>query len=498
MLTFLDLSNELLYRIIKAVPGDDLQSLSLTNKLLHALSDKDCKKHLTLKRYSTLFFGSYCYPYDAVHPSQNSKSHEDTKDPFLFLESIIKDSGVKGYAERMCVGNCADEEDPTYWWNVDNQETSSDSGKRQYIITQRSAQLKMMIEDCDFMTEEDKEKASIAILNPKYEGLAVSLIATMLPNLRSIVAHGWSYGAASRRLCAVVVKIAEANQDPNSPNHDKALSQLQEFSMNHTSDEGGEDGENISSYAPFAMLPSMRVLSGTGIDGETIFEWPPSFQPGSSNVTEIHFTSSAVDAPAFESLLSGISALRKFTYHHHGAEAGFAEYSATGYVDSLRRHAASSLQLLDISTEGIDNLIEDEKEHQRVGSLQMFTSLESVRLEYPAFQIAGPNDGLNGEALEGRGFYTEEKEEDERTESMERLVDFLSASIKSLTLLDHAETKQVQELFRGMAEEISEKLPVFKVVTFGGDNPLDDGMKEALKDCGLTLKRRRYNLLIDL
>lgn len=485
MRTFLDLSNELLYRIVKAVPGDDLRSLTLTNKLLYALTDKDYKRHLILKRYSTLSFGNY-HTFDAIHRAPSSKSHDDTKDPFLFLESIMNDSEIREYPQRMCVGNCVDENDPTDWWNFDDQATTPYHDKRQSFITQRSAQLKTMIGDCDFIAEEDKEKASIAILNPNHEGLAVSLIATMLPDLRSIVTQNWTRGSASSRLCAIVVKIAEANRDPTSPNHNKALSQLQEISMSHTDTHGGE---RISSYVAFAMLPSMRILSGTSIAGEMSFEWPPNFLPGSSNVTEIDFRSSAVDAYALESLLSGISALRRFRYHHYGVMAGFAEYNASGYVNSLRRHAASSLQLLDISVEDIGELMEDEEDQQRVGSLQMFASLENVRLDYTAFRIAGPNDGLNGEALEGRGFYREDEEGEETTESMERLVDFLPASIKSLTVNNFKETKEVQELFRGMVEEVSEKLPDFKTVTFEGVDPLDGGTKTALTQAGLSLKR---------
>ena len=485
MRTLLDLSNELLYRVVKAVPGDDLPSLSLTSKLLHALSDKDCKRHLVLKRYSTLSFGSY-QAFDAVHQSPTSKSHGDTKDAILFLESIMKDSRIREFPQRLCVGGgCIDEDDPTYWGIFADEAAPLYHDQRQSIITQRSAQLKTMIENCDFIHGEDKGKASVAILNPKYEGLAVSLIVTMLPELRSIVTQDLSHGTAGKRLCAMIVKIAEANQDPKSPNHNKALSQLQEFSMSHIEFDGS--GESISSYASFAMLPSMRILSGTQIAGHGDLEWPSSFLPGSSNVTEINFGSSALDAQAFESLLSGISTLKKFKYHHHGAMGGFAEYNATEYVNSLRRHAVSSLQLLDISVEDIDELIDDEEDQQRVGSLQMFKSLENVRLDYTAFQIVGPNDGLDGGALEGRGLYSEEEEE--RTESMERLVDFLPASIKSLTVINFKETMEVQELFRGMAEEVSEKLPVFKAVTFEGVDPLDGGMKTALAHAGLGLKR---------
>ena len=488
MPTFLDLSNELLYRIIKAVPGDDLQSLSLTNKLLHALSDKDCKRHLTLKRYSTLCFrGDYTFGY--VHPPPKPKSHEDTKDAFLFLESIIKDPGVKDYPQTMLLGNCDDEgdttfqdHDPTYWSNVD---------KRQSIITECSAQLKTMIEDCSFLPEDGKQKASIDILNPKYEGLAISLIATLLPNLRSIVTQGWLWGAASWRFSTMVGKIAEANQDPQSPNHNKALSQLEEFSMAHTDTEGGE---NISIYCSFAMLPSMRILRGTAIDGEIGIAWPLRFQPGSSNVTEINFTRSAVDGRTFESLLSGISALRKFIYHHYGSPVGFGLYSATRYVNSLRSHAASSLQLLDISAEDTSDFTDEELEEQQVGSLRIFRSLNYVRLEYTAFRTAGPDDGLNSEALEGQGFHSEEEEDEETAESMERLVDILPASIKSLTLINNGETEEIQELFRGMVEEMSEKLPVLKAVTFEGDDPLEDGTETALKHAGLTLwlKERTY------
>ena len=395
-MSFLDLSNELLHRIIQAVPRNDLLSLSLTCRWLYALCDKALKRHLTLKKYSTVSFGNYCGGLDSIHRSYNPEVHADAKDAMLLIEDIIKDPEIMEYPEIMCLGNCIDVGGDRFGSGPWDDEEKEIYRKRQSVINHRSSEWKRLIEDCDFIFEEEEKSSFATLCNPSNEGVAVGLALTMLPNLKRIATQDWMRSYSSDRICPIVVRIAEANQDSHSPFHNKALTNLREFFMSHRDDEGGED---VRIFIPFAMLPSMRYLGGTEISAEENYIPHVEIRPGSSLVTEIEFLHSAISAENFYELLSGISALRKFTYHHDDLTDFDCRYEVREIVRLLRKYAASSLQHLDIVTY-FSGVVENDVKHQQcVGFLQMFTVLQVIRLEDVAFQDPSLDNDSNYESL---------------------------------------------------------------------------------------------------
>ena len=488
MTTVLSLSNELLDRIIQAIPREDLLALALTNRIFNALTERALKRHLALRtKYSTLTFGRF--ENDDFIPV--SSRHDDVYHAVLVLESIIRDPEIIYYPKTMRIGSCDDPEDP-YNDGGDEQDDEDDwpdstltaeaLTKRRSAIANCSDQLKVMIEDCEFIESKMKSRAFNEIRRPKNEGVAIALLATMLPNLSSIVTQDWSHNAASFWLqeCAQHAAVSILQPQPQTHVPTQVMARLQEFSMHHTDTENGED---MNSYGAFAMLPSMRKLHGEYIDGGD-FVWFRPLLAGSSNVTEIDFTYSAVSAADFESLLSHISALQKFIYHHVGATVAFAAYNLAEYLTALRKYAASSLQILDITGDDNEDWREEDEEYQPTRSLKMFSLLERVRLEDKAFErpeYVSLSDSSSNMKKFNESLINPES-------SMEQLVDILPASVKSLTLIPTKRDRDMRDLFRGMSERKAEDLPNLERVIFVGKDPLDDRLKSSLKNAGIELK----------
>ena len=506
----LDLSNEVLHRIIQEIPGNDLLSLSLTSHWLHALCDKALKRHLTLKKYTTVSFGNYWHDFNRLHRSYSPKVHEDAKDALLLIEDIFKNPDIMEYPESMCLGCCVDVGDDRLGSNPWDDDESGIHLQQQSIITHRFSRLKKVVEECDFILEEEKDTSFTALCNPENEGVAVGLALTMLPNLKRIATQDWMRSYSSDRICPIVARIAEANQDPHSVFHNKALTNLREFFMSHRDDEGGED---VNIFIPFAMLPSMRYLGGTEISSEHSFIPYSELRSDSSLVTEINFLNSAINAEGFYGLLSGISALRKFTYHHYDLVNSDCRYEIRGIVRLLRKYAATSLQHLDIVARLSDRQPRNAEHQQCVGFLQRFTALEVIRLEEVAFQDPSLDSRLGGDFLDDDFFDTQDEgdaqEQDEFREedgadeedhvenensleqpAMNRLVDFLPVSVESLTLVQAVKDARRQKLLCGLLEERCEKLPHLRTLMFEGNDPINDATKAALEEAGLVVELR--------
>ena len=112
--------------------------------------------------------------------------------------------------------------------------------------------------------------------------------------------------------------------------------------------------------------------------------------------------------------LSAITALKQFVYFHAGPVVGTASYDPIGIIDVLRRYAAHTLEVLNI--EAHHNSIstgDDDLDHDgdHVGSMHMFCSLKTIRLEDHLFQIQY-SDQMSSSAVPGDVDYDESQAED--------------------------------------------------------------------------------------
>ena len=209
-----------------------------------------------------------------------------------------------------------------------------------------------------------------------------------------------------------------------------------------------------------------------------------TYRPGLSNVTEINFTKSAVEADAIESLLSGISALEKFTYHQTNRPAGNAYYKPSRYVSALREYAATSLQLLDITRQNYHEMYPLSGNPLPVGSLQMFTSLNRIRLEDTAFE---KQDYQYGEPRD---------DEDPYRKDLKKLIDILPISITVCTLITANADLCTKTLFNDMAKCKDEKLPNLTNVEVECGDYLDEYVKKILERAEFELGKLNISFKI--
>ena len=481
MPSILDLPKELLDHIIRLVPPFDLLSLALSEKSLHLYLKNALKQHLAFqKEYSVL---SFCIDiHDTSDPPPYANSY-DAKDPLLFLGRIIQDPFIALYPKTVSIGPYVDEEK-----SFGDDEDEEMIARREIVIQNHLTELKTMFEKCDAIPVEEKSKMIDTIGDERYQSNTIALLITLLPNITHIASQDWFWDDASQTIRETVHRIAQSNHDPQSPSHGMALTKLAHFSMSHTDIDDADipEGERFDAYGPFAMLPSMRTLSGNCVDGIE-FIWPSQPQTVSSYVTEINITRGCISSEAFEALLSRISALKRFTYTYTQSPAVFTEnYDPAGYVKSLREYAATSLQLLDISSDlETDAGSDDGPEYPGVGSLKMFTSLEEVSLEHTMFQTSrfDLSAGSDYQSINGRAFVTYRK----LIHTTQRLVGILPASVKSLKLLHTKDGDNMQELFEGMVEMKAQKLPKLESIDFTPINPLKRRTRKALKEAGISL-----------
>ena len=499
----LSLPNEILGRIIQAVHPPDLESLAFANKHVYALAEKTLKRHLLLKKkYSVLRIGD---SEDIRAIDAPAGIPDDAKDVFLLLNRIFEEPDLAYYPRTLYLGGHGSYED----------EKAYQIPKRLSSITaNHCAALRNLLDGYYFLLNDWMNDTISGYFD---ESLALHLLITALPNLESVFECCMpSYDSVV--ISGVIQDIAAANRDEKSTFHGKALTKLQHFSVLPT---GSLTSESMHKFGSFGMLPSMRVLSGSGIDCNEEFIWPPGFHLAPCCVTDLDITHSAVKSSVIEELILGIPALKKFRYHHSGTEVGDAPYRPNAYLESLRSRTNASLESLDIWVQFPELLSEDEKDQQYIGSMKMFFSvLDFIRLETVAFERVEPDQASDDEALHEGKFYQDQSSrrleatsakgsddggdtDDKSSHSeasqgeedataleslMDRLVDVLPSSVKSLTLIQRSNDEDMRDLLKGLIKEKAEKLPNLTKITFETLRPVPEEIKSRLTGVGIAVE----------
>lgn len=420
MAVITDLPNELLELIIDATWPADLEAFALSNKSLYAVARRALALHAKRKKhYSHLELGDFGMSTvldDRVRP-------EDCNVAISFLGSLLEDPRLAYYPKSMEVGKCEDYSGPHCFGPVNVE------AKGQSVYDRYTAEMGKIVAQCGLIHHKFKPKIMIHLNRRNRESFLVLLLMILLPNLRSILLTQWPWNI--RVLQHVVSRAADANRNPNDPDHGKVLAQLQEVSV-----EAPSEGENIGCYGPFAMLPSMRTLHGWHIDEGFHVSWPANYPYPSSTVTVIDITKSSISASSFESLLCGIAGLKEFRYEY---DDGSADYEPAGIIDALRKHARHSLGKLDIRQRS-RSFRADVHEERVVGSLHMFSSLKEIILQDVIFQ--DPEEP----------YHAPEKSWALAETPQERLVDILPPSVEQFTLFSWSADPDTGGFLQGMAQ----------------------------------------------
>ncbi|KAL8724142.1 MAG: hypothetical protein Q9181_006964 [Wetmoreana brouardii] len=462
MLTILYLPNELIDHISRLLSPPDLEAFARSSKPIYTALQHALKRHAQYKKkYALIKFGHRWF-----NPSVRAPVSDYCRHALLLLASILENPDIAHYPTTTKISFCADEDDCL-------------DCLAQSVIENYSDELRHMIDECDHITTSLIASMSVSIRHPQNENAAACLAVNLLPNLRSLTLDCFE----ADTLHNIVRSIALANGNPKSPNHQRALPQLRDFSLSCMDD---DEAIAMKFYGSFAMLPSIRSLHGYGIDGET-FNWPSGFKPPSSRVTDISIYFSSISASSFEHLLSGIANLQTFTYRDAGPIINGGPYQPVGIIDALRKYASHGLKTLDIGSDavGIDVVRGDGK---AVGSLRMFTCLKSIRLEDAIF-LHDTSEGLRSlepiskgsRHVAGDGYVCDEGP------LTELLVDVLPASVKEFVLVQLLDAEHTKVLLKGLAALKAYKTPRLAKLMFECPDPLDHGMKKDLRRAGIEL-----------
>ncbi|KAL8644637.1 MAG: hypothetical protein Q9210_007151, partial [Variospora velana] len=447
-------------RIVDELVPEDLVSFILTNKAICQVSGHALRNHQALmKKYSSIRFG------DAA---SLDGEHFDEYHPLYLLEAILQNPRIARYPIKILIGDYTDD------YAFDNDSAAEHSAG---IISDWKSEIAALGTENRWLNGEWRRHAwREALLVPTNHAYHLAILLTMLPNLELIKITSMS-NRISQPIREIVWAIAAANQDPASPTHEQALTNLLEISLDCSDTEYGED---ITMYAPFTALPSVRCVHGCMIDGEYSHEcqrrdeWHEGPQPSQlRQVEEIQIVYSAIDRDAWEWMFQAIGPnLKRFIYDHNGLRSSMAYYDPAGIIELLRTHSSHCLVRLDITTDmdtedgdmdDIDDMTGEILRTRFASDMRMFTALRVLRLDDTAFQK--PRGG-----------------------AIVRLVDVLPASIRVLKLVREITVGDPADLFVGLAEGKKVLLPELKKIGLQGDYVLRRNVVDECKAVGIGIE----------
>ncbi|KAL8905668.1 MAG: hypothetical protein Q9207_002482 [Kuettlingeria erythrocarpa] len=452
--------NEVIVHIIDELLPEDLVSFILSNKAVHCASQLVVRQHQTLlKQYSSIRFGE---PEDIGDGDKFDGNH-----PLYLLGAILQNPRIALYPVKIRVGDYEDEQE-----HEQGDDRLADS-----ILFTWDADIAALGTENPWLSEQaQRQEWAQHLLKPTNHTWHLAILLTMLPNLELIKLADLSH-KLSKPIREIVWAIAAANQDPASPMHGKALANLIEVSLDPSQT---EYGANLTTYTPFAALPSLRFLHGRMIEGDD-FRYEANPQGNGhertiplplGQIEDVNFTYSAIGTDAWQWLFKFIGQnLKRFAYDHAEALSDYsADYDCAGIVKILKYHASHSLRRLELTANlGVTGTMDrvtgafyEDYHHQFVGDLRAFTALRVLRLDDMAFQMT-------------------------REGAIARLIDVLPASIRVVRLLREIKVGDPADLFVGLAEGKEEFLPELKRVFLEGDYILRQGVIDECKAVGIEV-----------
>ncbi|KAL8867128.1 MAG: hypothetical protein Q9174_005861, partial [Haloplaca sp. 1 TL-2023] len=467
MASILDLPNELLCEIGNFLLPLDIEAFALASKRCYSGIKPVLDDHLSLKKqYSVLQYGILLE--DSGMNTSLFFSTAGSVPVIQHIAAVIENPALALYPKAIRLTHC-DVFGSGSRYASDNEEFRQ---IRESIMLKHQTKLKEIYLENDFLVADLWEASSDAFCGPSHGIHAVMMMLTLLPNLVSLSLDGWGLQYA----CWVesVYCAALRNRGLHLMQREQFLTQLRNLTVT-----GGDspyhprcasDGGDLQDIAAFAMLPSIRTLRASHLRGMEDFEWfstesqakfldciAAPFEDSSSTLTDVHLTASEIRIQAFREFLSGISALKRFTYHHCLTQwTTYIPYQPMQLIDLLRRFAHQSLEELDIERTDCHEQHECVA-HASSKSLRVFSVLRKIRLEDSVFGRIG---AVHDDASFDRPQSCEEcgtRIVWEKLPAGLTLAEALPSSIEHVTLVQKMNDANTSMLLNGLAEE--ERLP---------------------------------------
>ena len=452
MISLLEFTNELLYKIVDQVHPDDIVNFALSCRHLHRLAGEALSLHAERKQYQNVIL-------DGCH------RHTHNLHPLVFMETLCTDWRIGEYVKSLRVECCqhpvegSNEEDVEEDYAINEDAVENDQhlcvavmlriesfiqGKIFESGVPTSDRHDMAVRSPHRHSKRKKDFCDVQYLCDSAEsgdrGAIVALLLFFVPNLKALHLLEFSWYTAPS-LDRVILSMVEPN-----PRTRKPLMDLTEVHF----EGAGENpkGENFEALISFATLPSMQRLSANFVEGrvDQMIDW--KFPPHSSNVTEILLRHGQVKADFLRQLLIGSKQLKRFSYEHHDhdpSEPSGRMMETHEIIGTLLEHTKHSLEYLSL-TGRPDNI----RPCTCKRSLRDFKVLKEVVLESQVFvEEFGPiHPELRADSLQ----------------NLVRLVDVLPPSTESIELVGYFVLDHAPSLLHGLLEQKKTLLPKLKIL----------------------------------
>ena len=438
-----DLSNEILDTIIENIRPDDILNFSLSSKWIHLLTKKALDQH---KSWSPV------YTHIVLHGCHR---HRNDCHPMRLIRDICLDWRIGEYPRSLSVECCGIDEyedgetDSQNSDREDDAEETKDSSTIRIILQDIKCCIKDKAMSSGYLSKSEIDDLCW-LMKEGYRAAMIGLLLLFLPNLESICFKNYTWNAS--RLSGIVNTVAGQDLDKQNPRALTKLSEIQIFGLG-----GDYKGEDLEFLVPFAALPSVRTLSGCFLEAldDDPMVWP--FGPRVSNVTRIILNQSAVAVKPLTQILSGIDALKSFTYAHTRRLCDRYPMKSHTVIGALHEHARDSLSHLAL-TGHCNPRDQEEDDHCNKGSLLDFKTLKEAVLDSAIYVDQVPYEGSSPDPDEG--IYG-----DRLQDSIRALVDVLPPSLETLNLTGRDLVHHVDGLLAKFGEQKDLRLPNLRKIT---------------------------------
>lgn len=283
------------------------------------------------------------------------------------------------------------------------------------------------------------------------------LFLTLLPNLKTLTILQYD----DEVFADLIYKVSKVNQSSQGNNPEALpLNKLDTITIRDMRITN-RPNNRLGIYEVCMTLPSLRKLKGTYIDWR-FDRWPSEedFQR-ESNVNEIAFVNSAVNAEAFTRLLTETKNLQLFTYQFSRLVGIHGDHTAMSLKKVLEQYAARTLTHLDLD---FNNALDDAGRY--IGSLRQLEVLKDLHIH--------ANMLIDYSQLGDLHLLVD-------------LIPLLPASIETLTLLNRAEDLLATFTLLELHEKREECIPHLKEFVCGSTISIHEGLTEECADVGIVL-----------
>lgn len=460
MSSLLALPVEILQNIIGQVSPDDLVNFFVSCKQIFRAAERPLLKHRErIETYSELQY-SGCF----------RRGDGDDGHPVTFLREICLDEYISFYPRILKI-TCGEfpEDIEDYVSELSLKHRSRKLIREAFDDSESAIDEKLSKALCynekniNIWRQEFKRGARSAVLG---------LLLLLLPNLEELYfTHLECDGVMIKRTLEL---IAGGIHDPDNISAPVALTKLSKVWVRGP--EGNRSGCQV--LVPFAALPSLRTLTARWMFGNRgsclhleNLDWP--YEQHFSGLTVLDLQSSYLGPADFSHLLGGIKGLKSFTYDCHFYDyRGYRSYGnvpVRSIIGILLEHAKHSLQSATFSGLGDGRCNHDHGS----GSFRGFEVLEQIRMHsgYYLKDVEAYNRTEHGRFNNGETFSDREKIFGLWYDDVERLVDLLPASVRSVELNGRVDAVDITTLLKELPKRKAQCVPHLESINFTGSPP---------------------------